>query len=329
MRGIRRREFLVIGGAAAAWPIAARGQQMPVPVIGFLVSGSTEASARNLAGFRKGLSEVGFVEGNNVSIEYRAAHDQYDLLPELAADLVRRRVAVLVALNNGDAARAAKAATNAIPIVFVIGGDPVQFGLVASLNGPRGNVTGVTTMQTEINPKRFGLLHELVPKAKRIGVLVNPAELPIESIMAEVRSAASTIGQPIEFLRAGSIREIDSAFASLVQKPAKALLVTNSSLFANRYVQLVTLATHYRLPAMYFSRTFTEAGGLMSYGPSALNAYHQAGLYVGRVLKGEKPSDLPVMRPTKFELVINMQTARTLGIDLPATLLASADEVIE
>jgi putative tryptophan/tyrosine transport system substrate-binding protein len=324
---LKRREFITLLGGAAAWPLAARGQQS-VPVIGFLHPGSPEAFALRSAAFRKGLSEVGYVEGRNVAIEFRFANDQVDRLPELVADLIRHQVAVIAA-SSQDAAHAAKAATTTIPIVFRTGVDPVRAGLVASLNRPAGNVTGIADMNAELLPKRLALLHELLPKAARIGVLVNRTDSTFEAAVTEMQRAAAAIGRDIEVLTAATNSEIDAAFSTLVQKRAEALFVAPSSLFNSRRVQLVTLAAHHRVPTSYYNREFTDSGGLMSYGPNIADQYRHAGIYAGRVLKGEKPADLPVLQPTKFEFIINLQTAKTLGIEVPPTLLARADEVIE
>jgi len=315
--------------SSSLWPLAACAQQPAMPVVGYLYAGSPEPSAIQVAAFRKGLSETGYVEGRNVAIEFRWAHNEIDRLPELAADLVRRRVAVIVTPGSVTPALAAKAATTTIPIVFSSGADPVQSGLVASLNRPGGNVTGFSTMSNEIGAKRLGLLHELLPGAARFAVLVNPNSPTAELQIKDAQAAASTIGRQVEILYAGTNSEIDTAFASLVQKRADALLVSSEGFFTNRRVQLVTLAARHAVPAIYHVREFAEAGGLMSYGPSQTDQWRQVGIYVGRILKGEKPADLPVMRPTKFEFIINLQTARLLGITVPPTLLAIADEVIE
>jgi putative ABC transport system substrate-binding protein len=324
---MRRREFVtLLGGAAAAWPRSARAQQ---PVIGYLQAGSPQGNETISAEFRKGLSETGYVEGRNVTIDFRAANNQVDKLPELAADLVRRRVAVILASGGAAPARAAKAATASIPIVFYGGDDPVATGLVASLSRPGGNVTGIAFLSAELGPKRLGLLKELVPGAASYAVLVNPGNPATGSIVAELRAAAATIGKQIEFFSASSNREIDAAFVELVRGGADALVIGSSVLFANRRAQLATLAAHHRLPAIYYDRRATEVGGLMSYGASIADAARQAGVYTGRILKGEKPADLPVMQAVKFEFVINLQTARTLGIEVPPGLLAIADEVIE
>jgi putative ABC transport system substrate-binding protein len=326
---MRRREVIsLLGGAAVAWPLAARAQQA-MPVIGYLYSGAPETSAVFLAAFRKGLSELGFSEGRNVEIEYRWALNEPERLPELAADLVSRRVAVIVSPGTPASALAAKAATSTIPIVFRTGSDPVQLGLVATLNRPGGNITGVTAMTWEIGTKRVGLLHELLPGAARFAGLVDRTDLFSDSLISDLQAAASTIGRQIDFVTVSSSRQIDTAFASLVQKRPDALLVVPQGLFINRRVQLVTLATRHALPAIYPAREFAEIGGLMSYGSSPTDQYRQAGIYTGRVLKGEKPADLPILRASKFELVINLPTARALGLEVPATLLARADEVIE
>jgi putative ABC transport system substrate-binding protein len=326
---LRRREFIAALGGAAVWPLAAPAQRSAVPTIGILDARSPERSANVLAAFRKGLSEIGFVEGRNVAIEYRFAESQSDRFPALAADLVRRQVAVIVAPSSTPAAVAAKAATSTIPVVFTGGTDPVRLGLVASLNRPGGNVTGISTLNVELTAKRLGLLHELLPGAARIGVLVNPNGPDAEALTREAQAAIQALGRQIEVLAAATNSDIDSAFASLAQRRVEAVMVTNHNLFAYRTVQLVTLAAHHRMPTIYYTRSFAPAGGLMSYGTDGTDGVRQAGIYVGRILKGEKPADLPVMLATKFDFVINLQTARTLGITIPPTLLALADEVIE
>jgi ABC-type uncharacterized transport system substrate-binding protein len=328
---MRRREFItLLGGAAAGWPIMARAQQSSLPVIGLLVAGTPEAFAPLIAAFRKGLNETGFVEGQSVAIEYRWANNENNRLPELAADLVRRRVAVIVTPVSTAAALAAKAATTTIPVVFSAGADPVQAGLVASLNRPGGNFTGVHFLAAALGAKRLGLLHELRPEAARFALLVNPNNpVTAETMIKDVTAAAATIGRQIEIITAGSYREIDTAFATLVQKRADALLVMPDAMFLTRRVQLATLATRHALPAIYPLREFVEAGGLMSYGSNQTERFRQVGIYTGRILKGEKPADLPVMQAAVFEFVINLQTARALGLDIPATLNARADEVIE
>jgi ABC-type uncharacterized transport system substrate-binding protein len=329
---IRRREFITLlgGAAAAAWPMTARAQQAGVPVVGFLHSGSAAAFAIPLAAFRKGLSEGGYIEGQNVAIEYRWAESQNDHLPALAAELVRRHVAVIVTPGSTAATLAAKAATATIPIVFVIGADPVKIGLVASLNRPGSNATGINDFGVEIGAKRLGLLHELLPEAARFGVLVNPDNPFItESFVTELQTAASAIGRQIEVVTASTNGEIDSAFATLVKKRADALLISPDALFVTRRVQLITLAVRHSLPALYHRRELAEAGGLMSYGSDLPNQYRQTGVNVGRILRGEKPAEMPVQLPTKFDLVINLIAAKALGLTIPPTLLARADEVIE
>jgi putative tryptophan/tyrosine transport system substrate-binding protein len=329
---IGRREFItLLGGAAAApsmfWPRSASAEQAPMQVIGFLSSASPQSYAHVVAAFRQGLKEVGYVEGQNIAIEYRWAEGQYDRLPVLAAELVSRKVAVIITPFSPDATHAAKAATTTIPIIFTTGLDPVQTNFVTSLNRPGGNVTGLTALNSELGPKQLGLLHQLIPGATRFAVLVDAT--PRDSTIANLQAAASSLGKEIEVLRAGTIDEIDAAFASLVQKRADALLVITSVLFFNRRTQLVTLAARHAVPAIYWTRDFTEASGLMSYGSDVTDQLRQAGIYTGRILKGEKPADLSVMRATKFEFVINLQTAKTLGLIIPSGLLAIADEVIE
>jgi putative ABC transport system substrate-binding protein len=311
----------------AAW---GRAQQAGVPVVGYLHPGSPEPNAFLVAAFREGLSETGFVEGRNVSLEFRWAQDDNARLPELAADLVRRRVAIIATPGSTAASLAAKAATTTIPIVFQIAADPIEVGLVASLNQPGGNVTGVVSMNAELGAKRLGLLQALVPGTTRFALLVNPTNPNIaETQSRDVQAAASATGRQLEIFTASTNRDIDAAFASLVQKRVDALVVSPDPLFANRRLQLATLAVRYAVPAIYPDRLYAEAAGLMSYGSSRTDPVRQAGIYTGRILKGEKPADLPVMRPTRFEFVINLQTARTLGIEVPATLLALADKVIE
>jgi putative ABC transport system substrate-binding protein len=327
---VKRRDFItLLGGAAAAWPVAARGQQPKMPVIGFLHTGAPEESATAVAAFRKGLSEVGFVEGQNLTIEYHWARFDRDRLPELAANLVRRQVSVIATPGNLSAALAAKASTSTIPIVFSSAGDPVQAGLVASLNRPGGNVTGSTSMNIEVGAKRLGLLHELLPKATRFAILVHPTNPNVEFLIREAQVATSATGGQLEVLYASTNREIDTAFTSLLQKRVDGLLLTSDIFLYSRRIQIVTLAVRHLVPAIYTSRAEAAAGGLFSYGAKESESDRQAGIYTGRVLKGEKPADLPVVRVTKFDLVINLQTARTLGIDVPPALLARADEVIE
>ena len=323
---MRRREFIAAMGGAIAWPLGAVAQQ--VPVIGYLYFGSA-TSPLLLAAFRKGLGDTGHIEGQNVAVEYRSANNALDRLPELAADLVRRRVDVIVTPASSQAALAAKTATATIPIVFSTGVDPVQVGLVASLNRPGGNVTGVNYMQTHLAAKQLGLLHELLPRATRFAVLVNP-DNPIATgtTIAELQTAASSIGVHVEVLRGSTNDEIDQAFATISQMRLEALLVSTGQLFSNR-AAFAVLSARYAVPTMYYDREFAEVGGLMSYGSSLADQYRETGIYTGRILNGEKPTDMPVVQATKFELVINLKTAKVLGLEIPPTLLARADEVIE
>jgi len=325
---IGRRELLAALGGAAAWPLAARAQQPAMPVIGFLHSGSPEAFATFVTAFRKGLSETGYVEGQNVALEFRWAAGQDSGLPELAADLIRRRVAVIAALGT-PAAMAVKAATTTIPVVFATGYDPVALGFAASLARPGGNLTGVSFLSGELAAKRLELVRELKLGATRVAVLVNPALATAETNLEEVEVAARAIGLQIQVLRASTSRELDAAFATFLRERPDALFVSGDPFFMSRRVQIVQLATLHKLPATFAQREFVEAGGLMSYGANVADAWRQAGVYTGRVLKGTKPADLPVVQSSKFELVINHQTARMLGLEIPPTLLARADEVIE
>jgi putative ABC transport system substrate-binding protein len=326
---LKRREFITfLGGVAAAWPLAARAQA-GVPIIGFLGPGSSAGYAPYLAGFRQGLSETGYVEGRNVAIEYRWADNQDDRLPVLAEELVGRRVAVIATGGATAAVIAAKAATSTIPIVFAIGGDPVKFGLVASLNRPGGNVTGVSFLSNMLVAKQLELLAELIPAAATIGVLVNPNNPNAESDKKAIEAAAVSLGRQIDFVYAGNERDLDTAFASLVRRQAAGLLVFPDALFTSWREQLADLAGRRKLPAIYTNRVYAESGGLMSYGANQTDAFRQAGFYAGRILKGEKAADLPVLQPTKFEFVINTKTAKLLGLDIPDRLLALADEVIE
>jgi len=330
---MRRREFItLIGGAAAgslAGPVAAHAQRPAMPLIGFLDSGSAAEFATRVGAFHRGLSETGFVEHENVAIEYRWADGQYDRLPALAADLVHRQVAVIAATGSPNSAQAANTATTTTPIVFANGGDPVKLGLVRSLNRPGGNATGVTYFLSELGPKRLELLRELVPTADIIAFLFNPTNPVSEFDTKNLQAVARAIGQQVRILSASSETDLDASFATLAEQRARALLVNNDAFFSSHHKQIVSLAEHYPVPAIYHLRDFVVAGGLVSYGPSVLDGYRQVGAYVGRILKGEKPADLPVMQPTKFELVINLKTAKALSITIPPSLLARADEVIE
>jgi putative ABC transport system substrate-binding protein len=326
---MRRRTFIAGLGSAAAWPVVARAQQAAVPVIGWLSPQSAEDGYKNVTGpFLQGLRETGYAEGQSVAIEYRWAEYQYDRLPALAADLVRRRVAVIVA-HTTQAALAAKSATTTIPIVFGTGGDPVALGLVASLNRPGGSLTGITNLYSEMGPKRLQLLRDLIPNAARFGYLADPTVPDIQSQIADLQAAANTLGVQLIVLNARTDSDLESAFASFSQQHVGAVLVTNSTLFGRCKEQLPALAARHALPAIFPVREYALAGGLMSYGISSVHIFHQAGIYTGRILKGEKPADLPVVQPTKFELVINLKTAKALGLTIPETLLATADEVIQ
>jgi putative ABC transport system substrate-binding protein len=325
---MNRREFItLLSGAAAAWPLAARAQQPAMPVMGFLRSGTLTDVLYRVTAFRRGLKEAGFVEGENVAIESRSDEGQTDKLPLLVADLLRRQVALIV--GNTPAAFAAKAATTTVPIVFVIGLDPVRVGLVANLNRPGGNVTGVSFFSAELGAKQLGLLRELRPGAARIGVLVDPKFPGTAGVVSEVRAAASAMGQQIEVFYVSSDREIETAFTTLVERGADVLYTGPGTVLLTQRERIAALAARRRIPAIYTQRDYVEAGGLMSYAPSIPDTYRQAGIYAGRILKGEKPGDLPVVLPTKFELVINVKTAKALGLEIPDRLLALADEVIE
>ena len=326
---IRRREFITLFGGAAAWPLAASAQQPAVPVVGFIRDGSAEANARNAVAFRKGLNETGYVEGQNVKVEYHWLEGQYDQLPALLGDLVRRQVAV-IATPGTSLALAAKAATTTIPIVFGVAQDPTRLGLVASLARPGGNATGVNFFPGEVVAKRLGLLHDLVPKAVRIAVLVNPANTTVaEATLREIPEAARALGLQTQVLNASTNREIEAAFAALARDRADALFVAGDGFFSSRRVQFATLATRDRIPAAYSERDYVAAGGLMSYGTDLSEVFHQVGVYTGSILKGTKPADLPVLQPTKFEFALNLQTARALGLEVPPQLLASVDEAID
>jgi putative tryptophan/tyrosine transport system substrate-binding protein len=327
---VKRRQFItLLGGAAAAWPLAARAQQPAVPVVGFVSSRSPNESASAVAAFRQGLTEAGYVEGQNVDIAFRWAEGQYDRLPALAADLARRQVAVIFATGGNPPAFAAKAATATIPIVFITGSDPVEVGLVASLSRPGSNVTGVSLFTSLLVAKRLELLRELVPTATTIAFLVNPNNSNAKPDTRVAQTAAGGFGRQLVVLGAGTENDIDTAFATLVQRRAHALLVNTDSFFLARRNQLVALAARHAVPTIHDLREFTAAGGLVSYGTNLADAYRQGGTYVGRILKGEKPANLPVVQPTKFDLVINLKTAKALGLSIPDKLIALADEVIE
>jgi putative ABC transport system substrate-binding protein len=327
---VRRREFItLVGGAAVAWPLAARAQQPAMPVIGFIRDGSAEGNARYVAGFRKGLGETGYVEGQNVTVEYHWLEGRYDRLPELLTDLVRRQVAVIATPGNVSS-QAAKAATVTIPIVFEVGEDPVELGLVASFAKPGGNATGVNFLTSEVVAKRLRLLHDLLPKAIRIAVLVNPGNVIVtKSTVRDVQQAAPTMGLQTQIINATTIGEINAAFATMARERPDALFIAPDSLFTSRRVQLVTLAASDRIPAIYATRDPVEVGGLISYGPDVAEMFRQIGIYSGSILKGAKPADLPVLQSTKFELVINLTTAKALGLTIPAGVISIADEVIE
>jgi ABC-type uncharacterized transport system substrate-binding protein len=328
-----RREFIALLGGAGAWPLAARAQQAAMPVIGFLSSFAAESFAPETqpyaAAFRQGLNQMGYTDGHTVAIEYRWAENQPGRLPVLAAEFVRRKVAVIAATGGTASALAAKAATTTIPIVFTAGADPVKIGLVASLNRPGGNVTGVTILANLLAPKRLELINELVPRATVIGLLVNPKNPSAASEMNDMETGARAIGKHLVIARASTEREIEIAFATLAQQRVEALTIAGDPLFDHLRSQVVALSAQHSVPAISFARSFVVAGGLMSYGSSITDAYRQAGVYAGRILKGDKPADLPVVQSTKVELFINLKTAKALGLDVPATLVARADEVIE
>jgi len=327
---LKRREFIsLVGGAAASWPFGVRAQQPAMPMVGWLGSGSPAGFANDVAAFREGLNGTVFTEGRNVTIEFRWAEGQYDRLPALAADLVQRSATVIVAAGGAVSALAAKAITTTVPIVFVNGSDPVKFGLVERLNRPGGNLTGVVTFSNVIEAKRLQLLHETVPTAIVVAVLANPSNADMARQLKTLQTAAQALGLQLVVLNAGTASEIDAAYASLAERRAGALLVCSDSFFASRVAQLVALSARQAIPAIYWQRELPVAGGLMSYGNSFPEAYRQAGTYVGRILKGEKPADIPVLQSTKFELVMNLKTARALGLTIPPNVLAIADEVIE
>ena len=326
---LRRREFITLLGGATAWPLAARAQQPAMPLVGFLNPTSPDPNVDLLRAFRQGLKETGYVEGENVAIEYRWAENQIDRMPALAAELVRKQVAVIATTGATVAASAAKAVTTTIPIVFLTGADPVESGLVASLARPGGNLTGINLLTVDLTAKRLELLRELVPAATRVAVLANPAGPAPEAMLRDVETAARAMGLQVQVLNAGTSPEIDAAFASFVRERPDALFVGPDPFFVSRRVQLVHLASRHAVPAAYTQRDYAVAGGLMSYGSNLMDAFRQVGVYTGRILKGAKPADLPVLQPSKFELVINHQTARILGLTVPDKLLATADEVIE
>jgi putative tryptophan/tyrosine transport system substrate-binding protein len=326
---VKRREFITLLGGAAAWPLPARAQQQSLPVVGLLGATTAQGYAAQLAAFRRGLNEAGFVEGRDVAIEYRWAEDQYDRLPALAADLVRRQVAVIATIGGNAAAVAAKAATSTIPVVFHGSVDPVEAGFVASLNRPGGNLTGVVTLNVDTGQKRLELIHELVPTASTIGLLLNPTNAVAETQSKDLLAAARTLGLKLHVLHASTEREFETAFAALMQSRVGGLVIGTDGFLVSRSEQLAALTVRHAMPAIFQYRAFVEAGGLMSYGGSVTDSYRLSGLYTGRILKGEKPADLPVQQATKVELIINLKTARALGLTIPLPLLGRADEVIE
>ena len=325
---MRRRQFITLVGGAAAWPFMTLAQHAAMPVVGFLNSASAQAQVLVAAAYRRGLEEAGFIEGKNVSTEYLYADGQYDRLPQMAADLIGRNVAVILA-GGPPAARAAKNATSTIPIVFTSGDDPIQVGLVSSLNHPGGNITGVHIFFTGLESKKLGLLREIIPQGGPVAALVNPSFPTVDIQTAELHSAARALGQDIQIVNAGNEQELDAAFASMARSHVSALLVGADPFFNSQRDQIISLAARNAIPAVYEQRAFTTAGGLMSYGTNIADAYRQAGFYTGRILQGEKPGDLPVVQSTKFEFVVNLKTAKALGLTFPAGILAIADEVIE
>jgi ABC-type uncharacterized transport system substrate-binding protein len=324
---VKRRQFITLLGGAATWPLAARAQPR-LPVVGYL-DVSSRSFQPGTTGFRRGLSEAGYIEGRSVAIEYRWADGRYDRLPALAADLVRSEVSVIAACSTSAPGLAAKAATSAIPIVFQTGGDPIQDGLVTSMNRPGGNVTGVSRLSVTLAPKRLALLRELLPKAAVIGLLINPTNPRSELVVKQMTEAARVLGLELRIFKASTVGELDNVFANLVQVGVNAVLVAQEPSYLRWREQITALAADHAIPAMYGQREYPEVGGLVSYDASVPDSFRQVGVYVGRILKGEKPADLPVMQPTKFELVLNLKTAKALGLDIPPTLLARADEVIE
>jgi putative ABC transport system substrate-binding protein len=329
---MKRREFITLLGSAAAWPLAALAQQPAMPVVGFLNAASPDLFAHVVRAFHLGLSETGYVEGRNVAIEYRWAENQYDRLPELAAELVRRRVSVITTGSSTLAALAAKAATTTLPIVFLMGSDPVQFGLVASLNRPGGNLTGITTLNLEMTPKRLQVLREMLPTTTIMAVLVNPTNAPatVETEVRQVQAAAHTLGlQMVHVLQVSTERDLDSAFSTLIQRRAGGLVISADTFFSGKSVELAALASRHAVPTISPYRDFVTAGGLMSYGGSVTELYRLAGVYTGRILKGEQPADLPVQQVTKVQLAINLKTAKALGLTVPTSLIGRADEIIE
>ena len=326
---MRRREVITLIGGAASWPIAARAQQAAMPVIGFMHTASADQFTHLVSAFRTGLKEVGYIEGQNVVIEYRWAEGQYDRLPKFAADLVARQVSVLAATGGDQSGLAAKATNTTIPIVFEVGGDPVQLGLVASLNRPGGNLTGTTLLSAELAPKRLELLHDLVPKAINVALLVNPTSPDADAQAKELQAVAPAVGMQVQVFQAGNDSDLDDAFAAMAERNANALVLQADPFFTNRRDRLVSLANRHAIPAMYPFREFATAGGLMTYGADIAEVFRETGVYTGRILRGQSPADLPVLQPTKFDLVLNLKAAKALGITVPLTLQMTANDVIE